>query len=121
MVGRDERAMISAGLLKQRATIQRGGETADATGFLDPWASPTTVATNVPCNLQPRAERSKVYSEGRVINGSQIVYFNLPRDVVVSDRLVIGSNTYDVRKVDNAAGRDHHLEVGVEPFQPQRA
>jgi len=113
--------MISAGLLRQRATVQRGGETADATGFLDPWASPTTVATDVPCSLQPRSERSKVYANGRVINGSQVAYFNLPRDIRVSDRLVIGSDTYDVMKVSNAAGRDHHLEVGLDPFQPQRA
>lgn len=113
--------MISAGLLRQRATIQRGGETADATGFIDPWVSPTTVETDAPCSLQPRSERSKAYSSGRVINGSHVAYFNLPRDIVVSDRLVIGSDTYDVVKVSNAAGRDHHLEVGLEPFQPQRA
>lgn len=121
--------MISLGMMKQRVTIERGSLVADDTGFVDPWTSPTVVASDVPCSLQPRSERTKVYSDGRVVNGSQIAYLNGPIDVRASDRLTVTSDPiatnvgkkYDVVKPQDAAGRGHHMQVGVEPFQPQRA
>ena len=113
--------MISAGMLKQTALVERGTDADDATGFIDVWASPTTVASDVKGSLQPRSQKSKVYAEGRVVNGNWVFYCNFGPDILESDRLTISGKQYDVMKVDDAAGRGHHLEIGLDPFQPQRA
>ena len=64
--------MISAGLLRQRATVQRMGKTADATGFPRSMGVANDCRDRRAVQSATAFERSKVYANGRVINGHRL-------------------------------------------------
>lgn len=108
--------------LANRARIERGTDAADTNGFIDPWLSPTVVASGVACSIQARRERDSIYSSGRVVNGRTVAYFRFATDIRRGDRVVNEDNdaVYDVLSVQDEAGRGVLWKVALEPFQPQR-
>jgi len=70
------------------------------------------LAIDVPCRLQAIRGRETTQPV-QVVVGTHMLFLE-PRDITEKDRVVIGSDTFEVLFVEDAAGHGHHLEVTLE-------
>ena len=73
------------------------------------WA---TVIESEPCRLMKKAGYETI--DGKLVVVANYMLFVKFQTITEKDRVVIGSDTYEVRLVYNASGSDHHLELGLE-------
>lgn len=95
--------MISAGMLPQSATIARPTETIRTSGMVT--VAFTTIASSVPCSVQPANDRLRQRMEGRTKEPVFRFWADLPLDLVANDRVTIGGTAYEALEVDDVAGR----------------
>ena len=98
-------------LLNKTCVIRRFTSTAkDAHG--NPIKVWSDLATDVPCRLQARRGRETTQPV-QVVVGTHTLFLE-PRDITEKDQIIIGSDTFEVLFVEDAAGQGHHLEVDLE-------
>ncbi len=103
--------MSYSSLLKQSATITR-----NAGGSKDPFGQPsknpnTTVASGVACLVQMLGATEQI-REGQAVVTSHRIFMPYGQDVRETDRVTVGSTTYEVKAIDkDTAGQQHHIEV----------
>jgi hypothetical protein len=111
--------MSVAGLLTQRATIQRWARTVDDYGESTPtWANNST---DVPCLVQQKSGSIAMGSGGREYQFSAMAYFETSADIEPEagssgegDRVVVGAATYQVRGVGDECGKNKMKTVWLE-------
>ena len=111
--------MSIAGLLTQRATIERWSRTIDDYGEATPsWSSSST---DVPCLIQQKNGTIAMGGSGREYEFTAMGYFSTSADIrpdaddnAEGDRVVIGSATYHVRGVGDECGKNKLKTVWLE-------
>lgn len=102
-------------LLTDRATIQRGTEAVSASGEVT--KTYTSLATSVPCSIQPRSGRHRMADYGRDDASSHAGFFRSIQDIKTGDRVVSGSSTYLVTFVGSFGSFAPHKEVDLQLVQ----
>lgn len=111
--------MSIAGLLTDRATIERWARTVDDYGESTPsWSSSST---DVPCLLQQKTGTISMGSGGREYVFSAMAYFETSADIEPEagstgegDRIIVDSPTYQVRGVGDECGKNKMKTVWLE-------
>lgn len=107
--------MAFSNLLTRTCTIERPAFTTSALGEQEITFS--TIATNVPCEIQERQVELNRKDVGEFVEGRVRGYFLIGTDVRERDRITDDAGvTYDVRFVDDlrslgTGGIKHHLQV----------
>lgn len=111
--------MSFTSLLNQTATIERNSSPAVGdTGKVS--AAWSTVATGVPCAIQPHTVRSTDEAFGQALNATHVGYFLAGADIEPEgdngkpDRVTVDGVKYLCRGVENPAGRGKLKEVLLE-------
>jgi len=96
-------------LLNITCTIQSKTATQSATGAKSfTWANK---ATSVKTAKKPVASSARRYNEVLKIYEDQYYFYFLPaQSITVSDRIIVGSDTYTIESVDTDS-RGHHKQV----------
>lgn len=104
--------MSYASLLNLTCDIQGKTVTYSSTG------SPSTAwadkETNVKCGIQPASGGLVSAGYAERLNITHVGFFLIEADIVAGDKVIVGSTEYTVKRVFDAAGREHHKEVGLE-------
>ena len=99
-------------LLIHSVDIQRRGEGAvNDLGLPDEIL--TTVASGVKCLIQDVKGTFILQKEGKEISVDSIIFFEYDTDIQEDDIIVFGTEKYTIDFIENAAGQNHHLEVGA--------
>ena len=98
-------------ILNLQATVKRKTVTYSDSG--DPSTSWENVETGVVCAVESAGGRLYQRPGGLVQAAQYRAFFPADTDIQAEDQVVIGSETYIVAHVTDAAGRGHHLEVAL--------
>ena len=105
---------IGTNLLNRTATISRPSSARTAMG--DSTVTFAVIETARAWTVQPRPRRSQQMEAGRIINGSWLGFMNIDANVELNDRITDEASgiKYMAVVVEDAAGRAHHFELGME-------
>ena len=104
--------MSVSSLMNNTCTITRNTPTQDAYGSAI--ASWSTISSGVPCRLQKSKGQWRRNDElGEYLEKQYTVYMKSNAGVLVHDRLIIDSKTYDVT-ANNMDSAKHHFELQCE-------
>jgi len=101
--------MTIEALFNKQATIQR--KTVSYSDSGSPTTTWQTVATDVSCAIETQRGDLTQGDGGRKENARYNAFFPASTDIQCEDRVVIGSETFLVEHVSDAAGRGNHLEA----------
>lgn len=104
------KTMATAGQLRERVTVQRRSEVSDGAGnYLSDWAN---LYTSLPARIIPlRGGETVIASklQGTGIVNIVVRYSSESAAVTTEDRIVHGSETYNIRYISNEDERDRFL------------
>jgi len=98
-------------LLNQQVTINR--KTVSYSDAGDPGTTWEQVAAQVPCAIEAKAHGFHQGPGGRTVRDKYRAFFGIGTNIQVEDQVVVGSETFLVSHVMDAAGRGSHLEVAL--------
>jgi hypothetical protein len=102
-------------MLRQRATVYRGEASLSDAGRATLSFAGDPIAEDVPCSLQPNQAPSAAGKVGRFpLVGAFAFWCRFGLDLKQGDRVVVGSTAYEVRSVDDSAGRGAVLMAGLD-------
>lgn len=99
-------------LLNRTCTIQEKENTFSATG--SPTKTWSDKETNAKCAIQTISGEDGSQEQYEKLNVTHFAFFKTAADIVAGNRIISDSVNYTVKRVDDAAGRDHHKEVLLE-------
>ncbi|MEW6613942.1 MAG: hypothetical protein AB1401_00500 [Thermodesulfobacteriota bacterium] len=107
--------MSFGSLLNMKGTITRYTVTypEDKMGAATKTPTPTVIATDVPCTIQPKSGRLRAIEYGQTLQAMYIGFFLIGTDLQEADEVEVNSVVYKVKFVSDAAGRSHHIEADL--------
>jgi len=102
---------LFTGLLNKSCTIQRPSSSGVGAGGRD-ITTFAELSTGNACRLNPGTGQEYIIDRQTVV-AEFVLFLNGDVDITEKDQVIIGSKTYEVLLVKDAAGHSHHLECDL--------